>query len=231
MTENIARERRMLKLILSPKSDCVSTIQLALPDARALAHIGSCPRCQAERALLAELESIKPEPDEEGKVTWISQRLELRLSPERHAPRPEPRWRRWFAFHSLGSMGFALAAAMVVVALGVGLFDHKPRLMEPHGAQVLRSEEIGVLEPVGDLDRPPASLRWQPVAGAASYEVRVTEVDRALVFIGQSAAPTAALPQHLLVPGKPLFWQVTAKDAAGNMLAQSAPQRFRLKQP
>jgi hypothetical protein len=231
MTETVSREHKMLKLLLSPKSDCVSTIQLAVPDARALLHIGSCPRCQAERALLAEFESTKPEPEEEGKVTWISQRLELRLSPNRPAPQPEPRWRRWFSFNSLGSVGFALAAAVAVAALGVGMFEHKPRLMEPHGAQTFRSEEVSVVEPVGDLDVAPSAMRWQPVAGAASYEVRVTEVDRALVFIGQSAAPTAALPRRLLVPGKPLFWQVTAKDAAGNVLAQSAPQRFRLKQP
>jgi hypothetical protein len=232
MTETASRERRMLKLILSPRSECVSTMQLALPDVAALAHIAACPRCQAERALLAEFESIKPEPEEEAKVTWISQRLEMRLSANRPAPLPEPRWRRWLNFHSLGTFGFAMAAAVLVVAVSAGFFERRqPGLVEPRGELAMRSEEIAVIAPLGDLDGAPLALQWQPVAGAASYEVRVTEVDRTPVFVGQTITASSALPSGLVVPGKPLLWQVVAKDAAGHTLAQSAPQRFRLKQP
>jgi hypothetical protein len=232
MHENVSRERRLLKLVLSPKSDCVSTMRLALPDLQALAHIAGCPRCQAERALLAEFESATPLPEEEGKVTWISQRLEQRLAPVRAAARPEPRWRRWLSFRSLNTIGFSLAAAMVVLALGIGLYGRRqPRLVEPRGGLILRSGEIAAISPVGDLDVAPSMLVWQPVAGASSYSVRVTEVDHTLVWIGETKMPSAALPQRMAAPGKPLFWQVTAKDAGGNVLAQSASQRFRLKQP
>jgi hypothetical protein len=228
MTEIVSREHRLLKLALSPKSDCVPTMRLASPDVQALAHIALCPRCQAERALLAAFESATPLPEEEGKVTWISQRLESRLAPLRPAKLPEPRWRRWFNFHT---MGFSLAAAMVVIALGVGLFQHrKPLLIEPRGELVLRSGELQAISPVGELDGAPAELLWQPVAGASSYSVRVMEVDRTLVWIGESKLPSAALPRRVVVPGKPLLWQVTAKDGVGKALAQSALQRFRLKQ-
>jgi hypothetical protein len=229
MTEIVSRERRLLKLALSPKSDCVSTMRLASPDVQALAHIAICPRCQAERALLAEFESATPLPEEEGKVTWISQRLESRLLPVRPAPVPQARWRRWLSFHS---MGFSLATATVVVALGVGLFHRQqPSLIAPQGAMTMRSGEIGAISPLGDVDGAPASLLWQPVAGASSYSVQVMEVDRAVVWSVESRIPSAALPSQVVVPGKPLLWQVVAKDGAGNPLAQSAPQRFRLKQP
>lgn len=232
MPETVSRERRLLKLVLAPKSDCVSTMRLALPDVQALAHIACCPRCQAERALLAEFESATPLPEEEGKVAWISRRLEDRLTPMRAAPKPEPRWRRWLSFRSLNTIGFSLAAAMVVVALGVGLYGRRqPLLVAPQGALTLRSGEIAAISPLGDLDAAPSMLLWQPVAGASSYSVRVMEVDRTLVWIGETKVPSAALPARLIAPGKPLLWQVTAKDAAGNALAQSASQRFRLKQP
>lgn len=229
MTEIVSRERRLLKLVLTPRSDCVSTMKLAVPDVQALAHIATCPRCQAERALLAEFESATPLPEEEAGVSWISQRLESRLAPVRPAPVPQARWRRWLSFHN---MGFSLAAAMLMVALGVGLFQRQqPALIAPQGAMTMRSGEIGAISPLGDLDGPPASLVWQPVAGASSYSVQVMEVDRTLVWTSESKIPSAALPSQLVVPGKPLLWQVLAKDGAGNALASSAPQRFRLKQP
>src|SRR5207302_8074802 len=85
--------------------------------------------------------------------------------------------------------------------------------------------------PAGDLDRPPAELSWEPVAAAASYSVEVMEVDRSPVWHANVAQPGVALPETVrarLVPGKPLLWQVVAKDTAGKTIATSPIQRFRV---
>jgi hypothetical protein len=235
------KERLLLKAILTPTQDCATPAQLERmePEAGVAAHLAACPRCQAERALLTEFNAAAPLPDEARQVSWISQRLDRRFgSPEESTPSGglmEPWWRRWFNFRSFNTAGLVFATAMLAIALGVGLRQgQKPGLSAPHGgdAAVLRSGELDTLSPMGDLEIAPDALRWQPLAGASSYSVQVMEVDRSQVWASETNSASAALPPQVLaqvVPGKPLLWQVTAKNASGTILAQSAVQRFRLK--
>jgi hypothetical protein len=236
------KERRLLKTILAPTPDCATPAQLerlAEPNARLWAHVASCPRCQAERALLAEFEAAAPLPHEERQVGWISQRLERRFAPDEQVTPGgglmEPWWRRWFTFHSLNTAGLALATAVVAIALGVGLRQgQRPALVEPGRADAtaLRSGALDTVSPMGDLDAPPVALRWQPLPGATSYSVRLMEVDRARVWDAETSTTSAVLPPQVVakvVPGKSLLWQVIAKDASGSTVGQSAVQRFRVR--
>ena len=244
MAQVRSRESRLLKKAVSRTRACASPEQLdglADPDARLWAHVASCPRCQAERTLLGEFEAASPLPHEQATVSWISMRLERRFASDAPvAPRgglAEPWWRRWFTFRSFNTAGLALAMAMLAVAVSVGLRDQRnPTLSAPTGAAAssFRSGDLTLLSPAGDFDEAPAELRWQALPAAASYSVRVMEVDRVEVWSTETHEPRAALPQQVrarVVPGKPLLWQVTAKDASGTRIAESALQRFRMRLP
>jgi hypothetical protein len=231
------KERLLLKLALSASPDCASLAQLERldeADANVWEHVASCPRCQTEWTLLNAFEAAKPDAGEQADVSWISDRLMERFSlePERKAPVP-PR-RRWPRFRAL-SAGLAAAAMLLAVAVGVGLRErHSPDVAAPSVLEerTLRSGEILALGPEGELDRLPSELRWQPVDGAASYSIRLMEVDRSVLWAAETAAASAALPPPVLaqvVPGKPLLWQVIAKDAKGSTVAESPVQRFRLQ--
>jgi hypothetical protein len=99
------------------------------------------------------------------------------------------------------------------------------------GPTVFRSATVTLVAPEGDVAQAPEALRWEAVPGAASYAVTVTEVDRTEVWRAEVRAPEAPLPAAVrarVVPGKPVLWQVAAKDASGNVVATSGAQRFRV---
>ena len=99
-------------------------------------------------------------------------------------------------------------------------------------ASALRSAGITTLSPAGDLDAQPTELRWAPRTDAASYSVQVMEVDFAELWNAETRDASIALPPALrarIVPGKPLLWEVVAKDAAGRAVAWSGKQRFRIR--
>ena len=249
MAEARSRERSLLRKALSPSDACASPLELggladgslAQPTAARLRdHVSGCARCQTELTLLKGFENAAPGPDEEGAVSWISARLERRFSEASAGPSPSrthrgaalPR-RSWFRALNVG--GFAMAAATLIAAVTVGLREGRaPELAQPSAAApaVLRSAGITTLSPAGDLDAQPTELRWAPLTDAASYSVQVMEVDFAELWNAETRDARIALPPALrarIVPGKPLLWEVVAKDAAGRAIAWSGEQRFRIR--
>jgi hypothetical protein len=244
-----SREHSLLRKALSPSSACATPLELGgLADgslaqhaaARLRDHVWSCARCQTELALLKEFEDAAPGPDEERAVKWISARLERRFSepgagrsPLRiHDGAALPR-RSWSA--ALNAGGFALAAATLAAAVIIGLREGRPPGLtppSPAASTVLRSAGITTLSPAGELDATPKELRWEPLPYAAWYSVQVMEVDRAGLWSAETREATIALPPALrakIVPGKPILWEVVAKDAAGRTVAWSGDQRFRIR--
>jgi hypothetical protein len=242
MAQARSRGRSWLREALSPSSACATPLELGrLADgslarnvaARLRDHVSGCARCLTELTLLKEFEDAAPGPDEERAVRSISARLERQFSGTTSPARPHLPRRPWFAGRNLG--GFALAAATLVAALAIGLREGRaPELSagSPAAPAVLRSAAIATLSPAGDLDAPPSELRWEPTSAAASYSVQVMEVDNAELWSAQTRDPSIALPEALrarVVPGKPLLWEVVAKDGAGRPVAWSGKQRFRVK--
>jgi hypothetical protein len=239
----------LLRKALSASYACATPLELGgLADgslarpaaARLRDHVSSCARCQTELTLLKEFENATPGPDEEGAVRWISARLERRFSEASAGPSPSrtqpgaalPR-RSWFTALNVG--GFALAAATLAAAVTIGLREGRaPELAPPSPAAsaVLRSAAITTLSPAGDLVAPPNELSWEPRTDAASYSVQVMEVDHTELWRAETRDASIALPLALrarIVPGKPLLWEVIAKDAAGRAVAWSGKQRFRIR--
>jgi hypothetical protein len=247
MAEARSTERSLLRKAVSPSSACATPLELgSLADgslarhvaARLRDHVAGCARCQTELTLLKEFEDAAPGPDEEGAVRWISARLERRFSEASAGSAPSPRGvalprRSWFTALNVG--GVTVAGATLAVALTIGLRESRaPELALPSqtAPAVLRSAGITTLSPAGDLDAPPSELRWEPKTEATSYSVQVMEVDHAELWRAETRHASIALPPALrarIVPGKPLLWEVVAKDAAGRPIAWSGKQRFRMR--
>jgi hypothetical protein len=213
-------------------------------DARVAEHVAGCLRCRTELALLQRFDVAAPRPDEEEAANGIMARLErdvARMTGAAPAPantivtEHSGRWsQRRIALRRVIA-GMAIATAMLILVLNFAGRDVRPPMLPPDlgaGPVVLRSNGVNVLGPMGDLDQPATELRWEVVPGADSYSVEVMEVDRTEVWKSETREPGLSLPQQVrarIVPGKPLLWQVTAKDATGKAVATSQVQRFRIR--
>jgi hypothetical protein len=119
---------------------------------------------------------------------------------------------------------------------GVGLEMRKAGAPTLHtgnesGPEVLRSSALTVISPVGDLHQAPGDVQWQPVVGAAKYQVRLLEVDRSPFWQAETMETRIALPTQIrarLVPGKTILCEVVALDATGAKIADSEIVRFRV---
>lgn len=225
-------ERKVWQAALAPTPECIPIPKLAEPlsetDAK---HLAACPRCQSELTLWREFNESAPRAEEGAAVAWISGELRRRSAVQ--PPRARSWWRRWAPVPSYRwSAGLA---AVLLIAASVALYNSRTRRQlapEPAGEGALRSQGVAVVSPLGDLDVPPAELSWQAVAGAASYQVQILEVDRHVLWETETRQSHIAIPDDIrtaMWPGKTLIWEVTARNSSGAPVAASGPRRFRVK--
>src|SRR5207302_1900018 len=87
-------------------------------------------------------------------------------------------------------------AAMIAVMVGI---QHRPdQSVIPGGEQVMRSRQVAVISPIGDLREPARNLVWRAVPGAASYRVTIfeallTQLWTATVQDSNTAVPDATV--------------------------------------
>jgi hypothetical protein len=230
----------MMRAAFGPGAGCVPLEQLGalhdgvLPESEAAplrAHLADCPHCRTELAMLTEFTNAAPTPDEAADVAWIAAQLEKR-SPVQPVVAVRPtvlqRLSAWFA-PGPGRLAWG-AALMVLLSAGVYLQQSRaPGRPEFHGETgVLRSGTVTVGGPVGEQAQLPVEFRWDAVAGAASYRVRLLGVDRAELWAGTSASPVLAIPRGLVVSGQAYAWEVAALDGGGKALAQSGLHNFHI---
>jgi hypothetical protein len=237
-------DRDILKSTLAASPECLTPEQLeALVDGKAHRHLASCPRCQAELALLKSFESGKPLPDEGAAVAWISSQLDRQLDSIKHPVRSRARAaiqnaepQSWLQ-RILGQGRFRWAlpiTAVAAVAIVGTLFlqpPKAPQLQANSGGQpvIYRSQEVAVVGPVGELQQVPQQLQWQAFSGVATYKVAVMEVDQTRLWAADTRETSVAIPASIrakMLPGKPILWQVTAVDGQGRVLGTSQIQRF-----
>lgn len=234
---------------LTATPECLSLEELGAhfdgttPDkakARVEGHLSSCPRCQSELAMLRSFQTAEPVKEEGAAVGWIVARLknqqqQLAGTTAVKAQTERPSW--WSGLLSFRPRTAILVGAAVLLALFVARIAQRPA-QEPdlradagRGGEVLRSQEIAIVNPSGDLHAPPTEFRWQPVAGAVSYSILVTEVDHTVVWTGESTETKLAIPAEIrsrMVAQKPFLWRVTAFNARGDKTAASQQERFRV---
>jgi hypothetical protein len=236
-------DRDILKSTLATTSECLAPEQLeALLDGRqSNPHLASCPRCQAELAMLKSFESGTPLPDEGAAVAWISSHLDRQLE----AIKNPSRGRTHAATNAQGSwlartfglkpLQWALPATAVLAAAIVGIVllrpPKEPELQANAGGQstIYRSQEVQVVGPTGDISKLPKQLEWRAFPSARNYRVVVMEVDKSEIWSTETKEVSVEIPSSVrvkMLPGKPILWRVAALDSGGRVLGTSQIQRI-----
>lgn len=216
-----------LKEALGHQAACVSRARFTEElTAAEREHVQHCPRCQAELALWQEFSDSTPDAEDGAAVPWIV--AELRRRANREAEAPAAIW-TWLRVRTLS----AAAAALVLVAMvGYLTWDREPVIGEIQNTKaVYRTGQLRIVSPVGDIQEVPTVLRWDNTLDAEQYEVGIFEVDRTPLWNATTPGTQIELPPSVsaqLVPGKTVLWEVSARNAAGALIAQSGTQRFRV---
>ena len=196
-------------------------------------HLRVCANCATEFKLLREFLEAEPRPEERADVDWVAARLESPLPEAQPKATPAASW-----LERLFSGGnWALVGAAAAAMLAVGIYLQQGRAPEipgglGGGAGVVRSASLSVVGPEGDLAAAPELLEVEAAPDAVSYRFQVEEVDRSVLWSGESSGPSVALPGEVraaAIPGKTLVWRAFALDGAGGTLGEAAPVRFRVE--
>lgn len=200
------------------------------------AHLRACADCATEFMLLREFLESEPRPEEHQDVEWIASRLKSPL-PEASSPSaPAEPTVSWWA-RLFGGGNWALVGAAAAAMLAVGVYIQGSRVPDVpgglgSGTPVERSTALTAVEPVGDLAAAPNVLAVEAAGGAVSYRFQVEEVDRSVLWTGESVLPSIEFPEVVraaAVPGKTLVWRAFALDDGGAAFAETAPIRFRVE--
>ncbi|MGC4049677.1 MAG: hypothetical protein QM757_09215 [Paludibaculum sp.] len=189
------------------------------------AHVEACPACSHVAASYREFLEADVREEEKADVAWIESRLKK--------PAPKRSWFGWIGASPLPRWAFSAAAILLIVAgslqlrrmAGPGLRPSEP------GSTVVRSAQVRLVSPMGDVEAAPDSFQWDPVDKAASYEFQITEVDGTPLWTGRTnQAKLNSVPdiQRFMLPRKALLWRVKALTASGGVIAESASERFRV---
>lgn len=217
------RGREILRDAVGMTADCVPIERFGNLTRAEQTHVTACAHCEAELVLYHQFVANEPAPHEGGAVQWIAAETARRRAVE--PPSPRARW-SWFG----GRTFAALAAALIMLAgLGSLLIDRQPSIATPQGDNTYRGTAIRATRPVGEVTRAPEVLEWQPVPGAARYDVVISEVDGTTMWRGATTGAAVTLPQVVVsrfASGRSVTWEVTARDASGAVVAASSVQRF-----
>ena len=200
-------------------------------DPKSAQHAAGCPHCQAELAMLRSFESMLPSKNASEAVQWVAAHLDS--EPDMlSSPVPTPFWHTLLRMPNLAGA----ATLMLVIGLGLSLYvsnrQGRPTLdVQPTDLQNMRSDDVQLESPSGELDRTPEDFRWYALPLAKSYSVQLLEVDGTVLWSKQSAGNVLVVSPELkskIRPGKQLLWKVTALDASGKPIAQSSQAGFRV---
>jgi hypothetical protein len=202
-------------------------------DPKAAAHLAGCAHCQAELAMLKSFEQSMPSTDEGAAVAWIAAQLER----QQNAPAAQqkvtrvPFWRTMLRVPYLAGAA-ALAAVLVLgISLHNGNSDGPSKINPGLGSGNFRSRAIHLSSPIADQNTVPQEFRWDAVQGATIYSVELKDVagiTLASAKSSQNVLPVTPEMKANMISGKPLKWKVTALDAAGNEIASSSSEQFKV---
>ncbi len=204
-------------------------------DTKAAAHLESCAHCQTELSMLKDFEAATPTADEGAAVAWIA--AQLQRQPLGASARPAKAaqvsfWRNLFRVPYMAGA----AALVAVLVLAISLYHPNsgpPKVGGPgNNIGILRSGEVKLVGPMGDLNRAPSEFQWEAVPGAASYKVELTDaVNMPLASATSTQAQMQTTPEMkaAMQAHMPIKWKVTALDASGNKIAESSGGSFKIK--
>jgi hypothetical protein len=239
-------DRNTLKSALAATPECLTAEQLALllDSKQTDPHLAGCVRCQTELVMLKSFEMGAPLPNEGAAVAWVSAHLDRQLETIKDPSRrrllratqgiePQRSWMaQIFAFKGIRWAMPAVAVAAIAIVSAVLLKPaRQPELQANAGGNsaIYRSQEVKLISPVGEVQEVPHELRWQVFAGAVTYKVVLMEVDHSQLWTSETKEESVFIPGAVrakILTGKPILWQVTARDAQLRVIASSQLQRF-----
>ena len=179
-----------------------------------------------------------PRSGEVAAVAWIESELRRR-SPEIAGKtiganiEPEPSWHRvnsWLPARRW--RGLSVAAASLLVAVTATVYLRSGAGPDPGSEPpIYRSQQFSTLAPAGDISEAPRDFGWQPVQGAIKYQVRLMEVDRTEVWSTETTDTSVPIPpavREQMRPGRTFFWEVIARNTAGEKVASTNLQNFHI---
>lgn len=200
-------------------------------DAKASAHLAQCPHCQTEVSMLKRFESAEPIEGEGAAVAWITAQLQKNGVGESVSSSETSRVSVWRSIFSGAFAWKPLAAALALVfVFGAGYMvmqNGKPPVIVPELGGSFRSGVVQPVGPSGEISGAPAQLEWKALDGAKGYSIELMEVDGTVLAKVQTAETHLTLKAEqtrFMLPGKPITWRVTALDANGNAIPNSAGQ-------
>ena len=200
-------------------------------DLKGAQHLSGCAHCQAELVMLRSFERALPAEKDRAEVGWIAAQLQ-RAQGMPVEPVNVSFWGHWLRIPRLATAAALMLTTGLCLSLYISSRQDRPLLHgSPSVNQKMRSGDIRLAGPSGELDRAPASFRWEALPLATSYSIQLLEVDGTVLWSGQSAENTLIANPELktiMRPGKVLLWKVTALDALGKPIASSSLERFRV---
>lgn len=202
-------------------------------DAKSAAHLESCAHCQTELSMLKNFEQATPTADEGAAVAWIAAQLQRQQgsSAKQASVARVSFWRNLFRVPYLA--GAAALAAVLVLAISLYHPDSgHPKVGGPGNIGILRSGEVKLVSPSGELTQAPSEFSWEPVEGAASYKIELTDAVNMPLASATSVQPeiqTTAAMKAAMQARMPIKWKVTALDASGKTIAESSGGSFKIK--
>jgi hypothetical protein len=189
-------------------------------------HLETCAHCRTELAMFQEFEAAEPRPEETGDLAWVNAELSRRR--EVRQPSLADRVRAWF---TLPRLSMAAVALLVLIVAGVYLPNRNGGTLPGQENPVWRSGAFTTIAPLGDIDHAPRELKWEAVPGAASYHVRVLEVDGTELWSSDVNATSVELPNNTaakMSAGRAFQWDVSARDNTGRQIASTSLQSFHI---
>lgn len=234
-----------IRTALGPTNECPTIEELeAVASGEALAvghiseHVRACAYCQTELTLLQTFmagNAGHTSQDSSRAAGLLRRRSKQIFEQAFPVQEPAPWWKSVFTIKRVALASLATAAILLIAAAVVFFRSatYQPPLEAKNqtGREVFRSSGVAVLSPAGDLQERPREIRWEQVANATSYQVRLLEVDRSEVWKAKTTEGHVDLPaaiQDRIVPSKTLFAEITAFDSSGNRVGDSGLVRFRL---
>ncbi|HLY97508.1 MAG TPA: hypothetical protein VKT33_00430 [Candidatus Angelobacter sp.] len=196
---------------------------------RNVQHLSGCVHCQAELAMLKSFERALPAENDQTAVDWIVARLQRKQGIRTASV---PFWRDWLSIPRIATAAALVTMAGLSFSLYISSRQERPLLHGSFSENLkMRSGDIRLAGPSGELDETPDTFRWEALPLAKSYSIQLLEVDGTILWSGMSAEnslianPELKMKMH---PGKMLLWKVTALDASGKPIAISSAERFRV---
>jgi hypothetical protein len=129
-------------------------------------------------------------------------------------------------------VGIALLAASLVVAVGVGVRLRRNEGLEAEGPMIYRSAQFQALSPAGSVASAPPAFNWEPVEDAATYRLRLMDVDNTEIWSVETSATAVPVPAEVrqkMTSGTGFLWAVAARNRAGEKISETNLQQLYIR--